>query len=68
MTDIRIPAPRGWYICYSPGRRIAVAQRFDSRAAAEGRIAGMGLAEAGTLHALHAVEVGGTGGDDGEAR
>jgi hypothetical protein len=39
MTTIQVPAPPGFYVCYQPGREICWPQGYETRLAAERRMA-----------------------------
>jgi hypothetical protein len=57
MTNIQVPAPPGFYVCYQPGRRVAWPQGYETRLGAERRMSE--LVEAGMdAEKIHVVKRG----------
>ena len=54
MTNIQVPAPPGFYVCYQPGREICWPQGYPTREQAEKKMAGLVAAgmDAAKIHVI----------------
>jgi hypothetical protein len=53
---IRVPAPPGWYVCYTPGRGICWPQGYPTKEQAEKQMAEL-IATGMEASKIHVVEV-----------